>query len=88
MTAYTNQQIFDLRRTASFGIAGATALAMIPDADPGQTVSIGMGVAGFNGYAAVGLGVSARFGDHLKFKGGASISGGQSTYGGGLSLSW
>lgn len=83
---WTAGQLFDLKRTASFGIAGATAIAMIPDIDPGQKFSFGVGVAGFNGYAAVGLGFTGRLGDHVKVKAGASVSGGQSTYGGGISF--
>ncbi|OAN59497.1 hypothetical protein A7X12_24655 [Sphingomonas sp. TDK1] len=86
--AGVQNQVFDLARQTSFGIAGATAVAMIPDIDPDQRVSIGMSVAGYNGYKAVALGLTGRIGDNVKVKAGASISGGKSVYGAGVAFGW
>ncbi|WP_294332008.1 YadA-like family protein [uncultured Sphingomonas sp.] len=86
--AGVQNQVYDLARSTSFGIAGATAIAMIPDIDPDQRVSIGMSVAGIDGYQAVGLGITGRIGDNVKVKAGASISGGKSVYGAGIAFGW
>ena len=83
---YTDTQVFDLRRTTSYGIAGVTAMTMIPDMDSKQNFSIGVGGASFDGFEALGVAVSARLGEDVKLKAGASISGGTTTYGGGLSV--
>ncbi|UYY77313.1 YadA family autotransporter adhesin [Sphingomonas sp. R1] len=86
--AGVQNQVYDLARSTSFGIAGATAMSLIPDIDPDQRVSIGMSVAGFNGYQAVALGITGRVGDSVKVKAGASISGGKSVYGAGIAFGW
>lgn len=52
------KELHDLRRESRAGIAGANALAIVPQAyQPGQS-SIGMGVGGFKHEGAVAVGVS------------------------------
>ncbi|MET3445922.1 YadA-like family protein [Ralstonia sp. 1138] len=82
------QALGDVSRKAYSGIAGATALTMIPDADAGKTVAVGVGVATYEGYTASAIGVSTRLSDRIKAKFGASISGSSSTYGAGVSYQW
>ena len=63
---------------------------MIPSVAPGQRFSLGVGVGGFEGQAALALGGSARVNNNIAIKFGASIptGGGGSTYGGGVSFGW
>ena len=76
-------------RMAYSGIAGAAALTMIPEVDPGKTLSVGIGTAGYQGYQAMAVGFSARITNNLKVKGGVAINGaGGSTYGAGASYQW
>jgi hypothetical protein len=56
-------------RTAYSGIAAATALTMIPEVDPGKTLSVGIGMGGYQGYSAVAIGFTARIAANLKVKG-------------------
>ncbi|CAJ0809787.1 YadA-like family protein [Ralstonia flaminis] len=93
--SYTDQQIGmvqqalgDVSRKAYSGIAGATALTMIPDVDQGKTIAVGVGVGSYQGYAASAIGVSARLNDRIKVKMGASVSGAGTTYGAGASYQW
>lgn len=81
-------QVYDLARSTSFGIAGATAIGMIPDIDPDQRFSIGGAVGGFDGYQAFAVGFTGRVSDNVKVRAAASISGGKSTYGAGVSFGW
>ncbi|KVP52455.1 hypothetical protein WJ90_09365 [Burkholderia ubonensis] len=76
-------------RLAYSGIAGAAALTMIPEVDPGKTLSVGFGTAGYQGYQAVAIGFTARITNNLKIKGGVAINGaGGNTYGAGASYQW
>lgn len=75
-------------RRAYSGIAGAVALSMIPDVDPGKTISVGVGSGGYLGYGAVALGFTARIGSNIKIRGGASTSSSGTAYGGGASYQW
>jgi len=81
-------QVFDLRRNTGFGIAGATAMAMIPEVQGDQRFALGLGFGGFDEFQAVALGFTGRLDDNLTVKGGVSLSEGQSTYGMGLSIGW
>lgn len=81
-------QVFDLARSTSFGIAGATALAMIPDIDPDQHFAIGGAIGGFDGRQALALSFTGRVSENVKVRAGASISAGKSTYGAGVSFGW
>lgn len=76
-------------RMAYSGIASAAALTMIPEVDPGKTLSFGIGTAGYQGYQAVALGFTARITNNLKVKGGVAINGaGGNTYGAGAAYQW
>lgn len=75
-------------RRAYSGIAAATALAMIPEVDPGRRVALGVGSATFQGQAAVSIGASVRFTDNLKARLGAGISRQGNTYAVGVSYQW
>jgi len=75
-------------RKAYSGVAAASALAMIPDVDPGKTIAVGVGAASYQGYAASSLGVSVRITENLKAKAGASISSAGNVYGAGVSYQW
>ncbi|CAB3773202.1 YadA family autotransporter adhesin [Paraburkholderia humisilvae] len=82
------QSINSIARRAYSGVAGAVALSMIPDVDPGRTVAVGIGSGDFQGYAAVALGVTARVGNNIKVRGGASTSSAGTAWGGGVSYQW
>jgi len=75
-------------RRAYSGVAGAVALSMIPDVDPGKTISVGIGTGGYQGYGAVALGFTARISSNIKVRGGASTSSAGTAYGGGVSYQW
>jgi autotransporter adhesin len=82
------QSINSIARKAYSGVAGAVALSMIPDVDPGKTIAVGIGSGDFQGYAAVALGVTARVGNNIKVRGGASTSNAGTAWGGGVSYQW
>ncbi|WP_306770770.1 YadA-like family protein [Paraburkholderia sp. UYCP14C] len=82
------QGVNALARQAYLGVAGATALTMIPDVDPGKTLSIGIGTGHYQGYSAVAIGFTARITDNLKVKGGVSSSASGTVYGAGLGYQW
>jgi autotransporter adhesin len=75
-------------RVAYAGIAGATALAMIPEVDPGSTFAMGIGTAGYQGYQAMAVGFSARVTKNIKVKGGMSATAAGYSYGVGVSYQW
>ncbi|MBY4771973.1 YadA family autotransporter adhesin, partial [Burkholderia ambifaria] len=81
-------QINDISRNAYSGIAGATALTMIPGVDPGKTLSFGVAGASFKGYQAVAMGGEARITENLKMRAGVSLSSGGNTFGAGASYQW
>jgi autotransporter adhesin len=89
------QQLYDIHnysvqvaRYAYSGIAGATALAMIPQVEPGRRFSVGVGLGSYKGYGAVAIGASARLTDHIIAKAGVSIDNNDPAYGIGASYSW
>ncbi|WP_277184955.1 YadA-like family protein [Caballeronia sp. BR00000012568055] len=93
--AYTDQRfnqvqqgITDLARNAYSGIAAATAMTMIPEADAGKTMSIGIGTGGYRGYQAVALGGNARINPNLKLKAGMSVTSGGLVFGVGAGVQW
>ena len=81
-------QVFDLRRDVGFGIAGATAIAMIPNVQTDQNFSIGVGFGGYLGHQAIAFGFNGRVDEHVTVRAGASVSAGNSTYGAGISFGW
>ncbi|MFA8329074.1 YadA C-terminal domain-containing protein [Burkholderia ubonensis] len=82
------RQLNAVARRAYSGVAAATALSMIPDAGPGQTVAVGIGMGSYLGYQAVSLGASIRIGENLKVRAGAGMSSAATTWGAGASYSW
>ncbi|EGD04009.1 YadA domain-containing protein, partial [Burkholderia sp. TJI49] len=81
------RQLHAVARRAYGGVAAATALSMIPDADVGRTVALGIGTGGYMGYQAVALGASMRIGANLKLRAGASLNA-ATTWGAGASYNW
>jgi trimeric autotransporter adhesin len=77
---------YDLRRRTGFGIAGATALAMIPPSSSGKKVTVGMGYGTYDGYSAGAVSITATVSDNVQARAGVSFSGSQSTAGAGLSF--
>ncbi|WP_325101123.1 YadA family autotransporter adhesin [Paraburkholderia kururiensis] len=75
-------------RKAYAGVAGATALSMIPDVDAGKVLSVGVGAASYQGYGAVALGFTARLTNNVKLRGGVSSSSAGYSFGGGMSYQW
>ncbi len=75
-------------RYAYSGIAGATALSMIPQVEPGKRFSVGVGLGSYKGYGAVAIGASARITDHIIAKAGVSIDNNDPAYGIGAAYSW
>jgi len=93
--AYTDQRTAQLQnginstaRNAYAGIAAATALTMIPEVDPGKTLSLGIGTAGYRGYQAVAIGGSARISESIKVKAGFGTSAAGTTVGVGAAMQW
>jgi autotransporter adhesin len=82
------QGVNAVARQAYSDIAGATALTMIPDVDPGKTLAVGIGSGNYKGYTAVAIGFSARVTDNLKVKGGVSTSASGSVVGAGVGYQW
>nr|WP_241016470.1 YadA-like family protein [Paraburkholderia sp. Ac-20336] len=84
----TNNAINGVARGAYSGIAAATALTMIPEVDPGKTLSFGIGAGTYKGYQAVALGGTARITENIKVKAGVGLSPGGTTAGIGASMQW
>ncbi|WP_268991222.1 YadA family autotransporter adhesin [Burkholderia cepacia] len=78
----------DVARKAYAGIAGATALTMIPDVDQNKTLMVGVGTGVYQGYSAFAFGFTARLTNNLKLRGGVSGSSAGYTYGAGLGYQW
>jgi trimeric autotransporter adhesin len=64
-------RVNSVARRAYSGGAGAVALSMIPDVEPGKTISAGVGSGGYQGYGAIALGFTARISSNIKVRGGA-----------------
>ncbi|MFM0340498.1 YadA-like family protein [Paraburkholderia fungorum] len=80
--------ISDLQRNAYSGTASAIALTMVPEVDANKNLAIGIGTAGYKGYQAVAVGLSARVTQSLKVKLGAGISSAATTVGAGAAYQW
>lgn len=78
----------DLARNAYSGTASAIALTMVPEVDANKNLAIGVGTAGYKGYQAVAVGLSARVTQSLKVKLGAGISSATTTVGAGAAYQW
>ncbi|MFM0200839.1 YadA-like family protein [Paraburkholderia fungorum] len=78
----------EMARNAYSGTASAIALTMVPEVDTGKNLAIGVGTAGYKGYQAVAVGLSARVTQSLKVKLGAGISSATTTVGAGAAYQW
>lgn len=81
-------QVSDVGRNAYSGIAAATALAMIPNIDQDKTVSLGVGGATYQGYAAAAVALNLRVTQNLVLKAGAGSSRNGTVYGANASYRW
>ncbi|CAE6736200.1 Autotransporter adhesin SadA [Paraburkholderia haematera] len=78
----------EMARNAYSGTASAIALTMIPEVDANKNLAIGVGTAGYKGYQAVAVGLSARVTQSIKVKLGAGISSATTTVGAGAAYQW
>ncbi|OAJ53278.1 hemagglutinin [Paraburkholderia ginsengiterrae] len=78
----------DLARNAYSGTASALALSAIPEVDANKNLAIGVGTAGYKGYQAVAVGLSARVTQSLKVKLGAGISSAATAVTAGAAYQW
>jgi autotransporter adhesin len=78
----------EIARNAYSGTASAIALTMVPEVDTSKNLAIGVGTAGYKGYQAVAVGLSARVTQNLKVKLGAGISAATTTVGAGAAYQW
>ncbi|HEX7908887.1 MAG TPA: YadA-like family protein, partial [Paraburkholderia sp.] len=77
-----------LARNAYTGTAQALALTAIPEVDANKNLAIGVGTAGYKGYQAVAVGLSARVTQSLKVKLGAGISSATTSVTAGAAYQW
>jgi trimeric autotransporter adhesin len=80
--------VADVGRNAYSGIAAATALAMIPNIDQDKTVSVGVGGASYQGYAAAAVALNLRVTQNLVLKAGAGSTRNGTVYGANASYRW
>ncbi|WP_244206646.1 YadA family autotransporter adhesin [Caballeronia pedi] len=80
--------VTDIGRNAYSGIAAATALAMIPNIDSDKTVSVGVGGATYQGYAAAAVALNLRVTQNLVLKAGAGSTRSGTVYGANASYRW
>jgi autotransporter adhesin len=78
----------DMARNAYSGTASALALTSIPEVDATKNLAIGVGTAGYKGYQAVAVGLSARVTQSLKVKLGAGISSATTAVTAGAAYQW
>jgi autotransporter adhesin len=78
----------DMARNAYSGTASALALTSIPEVDATKNLAIGVGTAGYKGYQAVAVGLSARVTQNLKVKLGAGISSATTAVTAGAAYQW
>jgi autotransporter adhesin len=78
----------DMARNAYSGTASALALTSIPEVDATRNLAIGVGTAGYKGYQAVAVGLSARVTQSLKVKLGAGISSATTAVTAGAAYQW
>ncbi|MFL9867450.1 YadA-like family protein [Paraburkholderia fungorum] len=78
----------EIARNAYSGTASAIALTMVPEVDANKNLAIGVATAGYKGYQAVAVGLSARVTQSIKVKLGAGISSATTTVGAGAAYQW
>lgn len=80
--------ISEIARNAYSGTASAIALTMVPEVDATKNLALGVATAGYKGYQAVAVALSARVTQNLKVKVGAGISSATTTVGAGAAYQW
>jgi autotransporter adhesin len=80
--------INEVARNAYSGTASAIALTMVPEVDATKNLALGVATAGYKGYQAVAVALSARVTSNLKVKVGAGVSSATTTVGAGASYQW
>ncbi|WP_273654930.1 YadA-like family protein [Caballeronia novacaledonica] len=80
--------VAEVGRSAYSGIAAATALAMIPNIDQDKLMSVGVGGATYQGYAAAAVALNLRVTQNLVPKAGAGSSRSGTVYGANASYRW
>lgn len=80
--------INDIARNAYSGTASAIALTMVPEVDATKNLALGVATAGYKGYQAMAVALSARVTPNLKVKVGAGISSATTTVGAGAAYQW
>ena len=78
----------EIARNAYSGTASAIALTAVPEVDANKNLAIGVGTAGYKGYQAVAVGLSARVTQSFKVKLGAGISSAATTVTAGAAYQW
>ncbi|KAA1006944.1 hemagglutinin [Paraburkholderia panacisoli] len=78
----------EVARNAYSGTASAIALTMVPEVDATKNLALGVATAGYKGYQAVAVALSARVTQNLKVKVGAGISSATTTVGAGAAYQW
>ena len=81
-------QLQALERLLSKGIASSTAVANLPQVDPGKTFSVGVALGSYNGYSAIAFGMHYRFSPNGQMKASLGTAGSKSTFGIGAGWSW
>ncbi|WP_235011944.1 YadA family autotransporter adhesin [Caballeronia catudaia] len=81
-------QVSGIARSAYSGVAAAAAMSMIPNIDQDKTMSLGVGGAAYQGYAAAALAVNLRVTQNLVMKAGAAKANGGTVYGANASYRW
>jgi autotransporter adhesin len=80
--------INEIARNAYSGTASAIALTMVPEVDATKNLALGVATAGYKGYQAMAVALSARVTPNLKVKVGAGISSATTTVGAGAAYQW
>ncbi|GAB5099122.1 hypothetical protein YK56LOC_48390 [Caballeronia sp. HLA56] len=81
-------QVNNIGRTAYSGIAAATALAMVPHIDQDKDMSVGVGGAAYQGYAAAAVAMNLRVTQNLVLQAGAGTSRNGTVYSANASYRW
>ncbi|WP_244815239.1 YadA-like family protein [Caballeronia sp. Lep1P3] len=81
-------QVNNVGRNAYSGIAAATALAMVPNIDQDKKMSVGVGGASYQGYAAAAVALNLRVTQNLVLKAGAGTSRNGTVYSANASYRW
>ncbi|MFM0503318.1 YadA-like family protein [Paraburkholderia caffeinilytica] len=78
----------EIARNAYSGTAAALAFTAVPEVDANKNLAIGVGTAGYKGYQAVAVGLSAWVTQSIKVKLGAGISSATTTVTAGAAYQW